>query len=85
MCYTDGLYDTQALLSMQIPTEVAQFNDSLGLKLLQPYCPNNPGFKHAVIVCIMHEKAICRCGTFNAALSYLDFCFLYAQEPKFES
>lgn len=23
-------------LSMQIPTEVAQFNDSLGLRLLQP-------------------------------------------------
>lgn len=26
-------------LSMQIPTEVAQLNDSLGLKLLQPIVP----------------------------------------------
>lgn len=55
------------------------------IKAPTTYCFNNPGFKHAVIVCIMHGRAICSCGKFNTAPSYLAFCFLYAQEPKFES
>lgn len=33
----------------------------------------------------MHERAIRSCGKFNTVPSYLTFCVLYAQEPKFES
>lgn len=33
----------------------------------------------------MHERAICSCGKFNSAPSYLAFCFLCTQKPKSES